>query len=312
MLGFQIVAAISGVQSARLLETSPKGWQSSGSLEDKNYSKLLLSIQNADFCPILNMHYKLLAKSLYDIEKEYTCVFEPIDTPTEKERAEIKEINSRTDMNYIQAGVVSPDEVRGVLREDVNSGYNALSEETEETENPFGEFGGSSNEQSPFKSGKSLDEWNESEHPRRENGQFGTGSGSNNNKENNTPKDITELMGEEIKGVKGQEAINTLLEKKSGHVKGAFERKDTGAIDLIWGDENRGLCHIIKRREEQGINIKDFVSNLTDVIEKGQLVRKNERGRYEIFYNGKMAIIEPELTNGKLTFLLTAYKRRKA
>lgn len=159
MLGFQIVAAISGVQSARLLETSPKGWQSSGSLEDKNYSKLLLSIQNADFCPILNMHYKLLAKSLYDIEKEYTCVFKPIDTPTEKERAEIKEINSRTDMNYIQAGVVSPDEVRGVLREDVNSGYNALSEEMEETENPFNDFGGSSNGQSPF---KSLDEWNES------------------------------------------------------------------------------------------------------------------------------------------------------
>ncbi|MCD7779465.1 MAG: hypothetical protein LUH05_02190 [Candidatus Gastranaerophilales bacterium] len=215
-------------------------------------------------------------------------------------------------MNYIQAGVVSPDEVRGVLREDVNSGYNALSEEMEETENPFNDFGGSSNEQSPFKSEKSLDEWNESEHPRKKNGQFGTGSGSNNNKENNTPKDITELMGEEIKGVKGQEAINTLLEKKSGHVKRAFERKDTGAIDLIWGDENRGLCHIIKRREEQGINIKDFVSNLTDVIEKGQLVRKNERGRYEIFYNGKMAIIEPELTNGKLTFLLTAYKRRKA
>ena len=38
----------------------------------------------------------------------------------------------------------------------------------------------------------------------------------------------------------------------------------------------------------------------------------NDKGRYEIFHNGKMAIIEPELTNGKLTFLLTAFKRRKA
>ncbi|MCD8024206.1 MAG: hypothetical protein LUE64_01585 [Candidatus Gastranaerophilales bacterium] len=156
------------------------------------------------------------------------------------------------------------------------------------------------------------DEWKEQDHPRKQNGQFGKGGSNNNNKEDNTHKDITELMGEEIEGVKGQEAINVLLEKKSGHVKGAFERKDIGAIDLIWGDENRGLCHIIKRREEQGINTKDFVSNLADVIEKGQLVRKNERGRYEIFHNGKMAIIEPELTNGKLTFLLTAYKRRKA
>ncbi len=288
MLGFQIVAAISGVQSARLLETSPKGWQSSGSLEDKNYSKLLLSIQNADFCPILNMHYKLLAKSLYDIEKEYTCVFEPIDTPTEKERAEIKEINSRTDMNYIQAGVVSPDEVRGVLREDVNSGYNALSEEIEETENPFGNiteeneniksetnetenqsgellngaqvtsminiasavgegrmsrgtgvnilktaFGlspeqaenliektdndeprGSSNGQSPF---KSLDEWNESEHPRKENGQFGKG-GENIEKSAKCDK-IKEKQRKEIQLPKDEYAqviheLNTNLTKE--------------------------------------------------------------------------------------------------
>ncbi len=154
------------------------------------------------------------------------------------------------------------------------------------------------------------DEWNESEHPRKENGQFGTGSGSNNNKENNTPKDITELMGEEIKGVKGQEAINTLLEKKSGHVKGAFERKDTGAIDLIWGDETCGLKHIIQQREKQGINSKNFLSDLGEVINNGKL-SKNDRGRFEILYNGRIAIISPELRGNKVTFLLTAYKTRK-
>ena len=119
-------------------------------------------------------------------------------------------------------------------------------------------------------------------------------------------------MGEEVKGVKGQEAINALLKKQAGHVKGAFTRKDTGDIDLLWGDKEIGLCHIIERRKEQNIDTKSFLDGLSDVIEKGQLVRMNNRGRYEIFHNGKMAIIEPELTNGKLTFLLTAYKRRKA
>lgn len=160
MLGFQLVAAISGVQAARLLETSPKGWQSSGSLEDKNYSKLQLSIQTGDYCPILDKHYRLLAKSEYGLDKKYSCIFDPIDTPTEKERAEIKEINSRSDMNYIQSGVVSPEEVRSVLRNDVNSGYNALAEEMEgeefEGEDPFG---GSSNEQSPFSKDEEPQSW---------------------------------------------------------------------------------------------------------------------------------------------------------
>lgn len=70
--------------------------------------------------------------------------------PTEKERAEINEIKSRTEMNYVQAGVVSPDEVRKGLREDVNSGFNTLTEEMEESD-PFGDIlGGGENSQSPF------------------------------------------------------------------------------------------------------------------------------------------------------------------
>ena len=309
MLGYQIVSAISGVPSTKLLETSPKGWQSNGSYEGNNYKMLLQSIQRDDFCPILDFHYKLLCKSENDIVKDFATIFAPVDTPTEKERAEIRELNSRTDMNYINAGVISPDEVRNVIREDINSGYNALSEEMEGEPNeqdPFNDIlGGNSTEQAPF----NLDEWEESKHPRKENGQFGKGSGNGEKKSDN--KDIKALLGEEIKGVKGQEAINALLEKKSGHVKSAFSRKDTGDIDLIWGDKGKGLCHIIERRKEQGIDTKSFLNDLGDVIEKGQLVRTNEKGRYEIFYNGKMAIIEPELTNGKLTFLLTAYKRRK-
>ena len=81
-------------------------------------------------------------------------------------------------MNYINAGVISPDEVRNVIREDINSGYNALSEEMEGEPNeqdPFNDIlGGNSTEQAPF----NLDEWEESKHPRKENGQFGKGSGN--------------------------------------------------------------------------------------------------------------------------------------
>lgn len=140
MLSYQVVAAISGVIATRLLETSPKGWQSSGSYEEKQYKNLLKSIQRNDFCPILDLHYRLLAKSEFGFTKRYVINFEEIDTPTAKEAAEIREINARTDATYVQAGVVAPEEVREKIREDINSGYNALEEEMPETEaDLFGE-----------------------------------------------------------------------------------------------------------------------------------------------------------------------------
>lgn len=211
MLEYQLCAAVSGIPSARLLETSPKGWQSTGSYEDENYKALQKSIQNLDYVPILNFHYMLLAKSEFDVVKNYECVFQALDIPTEKERAEIREINSRTDMNYVQAGVISPDEVRSVLREDVDSGYNTLSEEgavvnNEETEFPdFGSF-------------NINDAWEEGKHPRKKNGQFGEGgsssveNSSNRDKIKNRERKEVQLPKEEYAQVMHE--LNTNLSKE--------------------------------------------------------------------------------------------------
>lgn len=107
----------------------------------------------------------------------------------------------------------------------------------------------------------------------------------------------------------GQKAIEKLLNDKNGVINNAFSRKDIGDIDLIWGDENKGLKHIIERHQSQNINLDEFLPKLTDVIQNGELVRVNDKGRYEIFKDGIMAIIDPN--NGN-PFLLTAFKRRKA
>jgi hypothetical protein len=110
--------------------------------------------------------------------------------------------------------------------------------------------------------------------------------------------------------VKGQAAIDKLLAEKQGRIKGAFHRDDIGDIDLLWGNEKLGLAHIIKQRQSQGINIKDFLSNISEVVEKGRLRGVNSKGNYEILYAGKMAIVSPQLDGNKTTFLLTAYKTR--
>lgn len=115
-------------------------------------------------------------------------------------------------------------------------------------------------------------------------------------------------MGKEIKGVKGQQAVERLLKERQGHVKGAFHRGDLGDIDLIWGDDTCGLQHILLHREEQGIDAQEFVKDLAEVVEKGTYRKQNKRGNYELLYNGKMAIVSLELQGNKMTFLVTAFK----
>lgn len=122
---------------------------------------------------------------------------------------------------------------------------------------------------------------------------------------------VDELYGEEFKGYKGQDAVNKLLQEKKGHIKGAFHRDDMGDIDLVWGNDNAGLQHIIERRLQDGINVESFLSNIAEVVENGEYKGKNNNNTFEFWYKGKMAVITPEYHGHKVTFLLTAFKRQK-
>ncbi len=129
--------------------------------------------------------------------------------------------------------------------------------------------------------------------------------------ENNSDDSLEELLGEEFKGVKGQEAIDKLVLEKKGHVKGAFHREDIGDIDLLWGSDSFGLRHIIKQREDQGINSQEFLKDLSETVEKGEYYGRTNRGDFEFLHNGKMAVIAIEYHGNKITYLLTAFKTRK-
>ncbi len=96
----------------------------------------------------------------------------------------------------------------------------------------------------------------------------------------------------EFKG-DGLGAINKLLETKKGFVAGAFYKEGLGDIDLVWGNKDYGLEHILKRREKQaknqGLNeqqAKEYAINIAktipEVIEKGVKVERN--GRMAIEY----------------------------
>ena len=181
MSQFQLVAAAAGMTAVKLLETQPKGFNSTGEYEEDQNRRLLMTIQKEDFVPLLQLHYRLLAKSKFDKKLHIIVTFDEIDTPDEKERAEINESKSRTLIGYQNAGAIDSQEVRDYLRKDPTSGFDYLDEEVpegEEETNLFGsgfeEEGNGTTSQNPF----SFDEWNESDHPRKDNGQFGNGGGN--------------------------------------------------------------------------------------------------------------------------------------
>lgn len=134
MTQYQLVAAAANIPATKLLETQPKGFNSSGDYEDKQYKLMLVEIQNNDFIPLLDFHFALLCKSKYGLNRDFTITFKEIDTPSELERAQINQTKAQTDSTYIQAGIFSPDEIRSNLIKDPNSGYNDIEGELPEDE----------------------------------------------------------------------------------------------------------------------------------------------------------------------------------
>ncbi|WRA90222.1 DUF3519 domain-containing protein [Helicobacter pylori] len=95
----------------------------------------------------------------------------------------------------------------------------------------------------------------------------------------------------EFKG-DGLGAINKLLETKKGFVAGAFYKEGLGDIDLVWGDKDYGLEHILKRRIEsyikKGLKPKfaeqralNLARMIPEAIEKGK-VGRDPQGRLKI------------------------------
>ncbi len=90
----------------------------------------------------------------------------------------------------------------------------------------------------------------------------------------------------------GLGAINKLLETKKGFVAGAFHKEGLGDIDLVWGNKDYGLEHILKRRIEsyikKGLNPEfaeqralNLVRMIPEAIEKGK-VGRDAQGRLKI------------------------------
>ena len=72
---------------------------------------------------------------------------------------------------------------------------------------------------------------------------------------------------------KVKEAFDFLMKHKGGDLLGVFHRKDVGDIDLVWGDENGGLAHILNKHVGEGksfANVDEAMSHIQNIVETGK------------------------------------------
>lgn len=128
---YQLVAAASNVPATKLLGTQPKGFNSTGDYEESVYREELESIQSNDLSPLLERHYQLVAKSDgISLKEEISIQWNPLDSPTAKEWAEIEEIKARRDAALYETGAIDEVDIRDRLRQDRESDYHNIEEGT--------------------------------------------------------------------------------------------------------------------------------------------------------------------------------------
>lgn len=137
---YQLVAAGANVPATKLLGTTPKGFQSTGEFETQSYHEELESVQENDLTPFLDRHHEMIHLSdMGGVLPEGVRIvhdWNPVDSPTAKDYAEVNKANAEADATLVNAGILDPVDSRARLRADPNSGHSNIPEEAPEVEAP--------------------------------------------------------------------------------------------------------------------------------------------------------------------------------
>ncbi|EAJ1422260.1 hypothetical protein CTP84_05175, partial [Campylobacter upsaliensis] len=121
-------------------------------------------------------------------------------------------------------------------------------------------------------------------------------------------KPLKDEFGINFEGFKGKEAIEKLLEEQRGQVRGAFYKEGLGEIDLVWGDKNYGLEHILNKH---GGEFKNLARELSEAVENGKIV-KDDKGRLRLEYENKIVGIKDNWKGEKTAhWVVTAYVKKE-
>lgn len=137
----QRVAAIAKMPETKLFKTQLAGMNSAGRYEWDDYSQLLIDIQNNWFKPLLSLHYRLDTKSRNGKVVQIKIDFNPIDVPTQAEKAETESRMLQNINSALQAGWLSAAEARTLARSQDGSMFSSIPaempDELEQPQNPM-------------------------------------------------------------------------------------------------------------------------------------------------------------------------------
>lgn len=121
------MAAPTHIPLVKLTGITPSGLNASSEGEIKVFYDWIASEQEN----LLTSHVQIILRVLQlhlwgKVDESIGFEWIPLDSPTDKELAEMRKSDGERDKGYIDAGVLSPDEVRDRLRGDPNSGYTGI------------------------------------------------------------------------------------------------------------------------------------------------------------------------------------------
>lgn len=113
------------------------------------------------------------------------------------------------------------------------------------------------------------------------------------------------------------QAVKFLVNHESGDLLGVFHRNDVGDIDMVWGDEGGGLCHILNKHinDKDFPTVKDLVSRIEDIINKGEVdERHSNTDKLVLVKDGYLVTIrrnvrEKGIKIADKNWVLTAYNK---
>lgn len=122
---YVLACAAARVPVTKMMGTAPKGLNATGEYDESSYHEDLESTQSNDLDPFLEGHYLRLSRSEFK-GVEITTDWNPLDSPTAKEYAEIDEIRARGDKYLAEAGAIDGEDIRQRLRNDRAGVYTDL------------------------------------------------------------------------------------------------------------------------------------------------------------------------------------------
>lgn len=119
MMNYQLVASASDVPADQLIGTSPKGFNTTGEYQQDVYHGFVEGVQD-DLSEACERFFDI-QKRINGYKDDISFQFNPLTSLTDKEIAEINEINARTAQILVTTAAVSPDEVRAFYNDGENS-----------------------------------------------------------------------------------------------------------------------------------------------------------------------------------------------